>query len=309
MASLADLLKDAVEISHQPLAGGLLFGESPRYHEGDGKLYVSDMIGQKIYRIDERTGEKETVVEVEPQPNGMCFHSDGSLLYSSMFDAKLFKFDLATGQSTPYADLSEWMTGYCGDMVIDKHGRVYIDDTGARVLHGETAASGRLLVVEPDGTVRVAAEGLRFPNGVAIDSSGKTLYISESFGHCLTTFEIDTEGRLHNRATAWDMTDLAAAPRVNAIDGLCIDAEDGLWLSLLDHHVYVRRDKRGVFTHYIKADGDPVACALGGDDGKTLFLVTNTWDEGSIFEAMVNKTTRGTITAARVEVGKGKGLP
>ncbi|KAK5311279.1 hypothetical protein LTR93_011772 [Exophiala xenobiotica] len=273
MASLADLLKDAVEISHQSLTSGLLPGESPRYHDGDGKHYVSDMVGQKIYRIDVKTGEKETVLKVEPQLNGMCFHPDGSLVYSSMFDAKLYKFDMETGQITLYADLSEFITDYCGDMVIDKHG-------------------------QPDGTVQVAVEDLRFPNGVAIESSKKTLYLSESFGHFLPTFEIDAEGRLHNQATAWNMTQLTSAPRVNAIDGL-----------LVDHRVYVRRDKRGVFTHYIQADGEPVACALSGDDGKTPFVVTNTWDKGSIFEAMMNKGTRGTITTARVEVGKGKGLP
>ncbi|OQU97620.1 SMP-30/Gluconolaconase/LRE-like domain-containing protein [Cladophialophora immunda] len=287
MVSLSDLLKDAVEISHQPLASGLLFGESPRYHGRDGRLYVSDMIGQKIYCVDAKNGQKDTVLEVESQPNGIGFHPDGSLVYSSMFDAKLYKFDLRTRQSTLYADLSKFMTGYCGDMVIDRHGRVYIDDTGAGV----------------------AADGLHFPNGCAIDSTEKIFYLSESFSHRLITFEIDTEGRLSNRTTVWDMNQLTDAPRVNAIDGLCIDAEDGLWLSLIDHHVYVRRDKQGVFTHYIKADGEPIACALGGDDGKTLFMATNTWDKGSIFEAMMNKATRGAITTARVEVGKGKGLP
>lgn len=309
MTSFSDLLKNATEIFHQPLADGMYFGEGPRYHP-DGKLYISDMIGQKIYRIDVETGNKEVVVEVPQQPNGICFHPNGSLIYSSMFDAQLHEYDVRTGQSKPYADLSKLMTGYCGDMVIDKHGRIYVDDTGARVLHGETARNGRLLVVEPDRTVKVCADNIRFPNGVAIDSSGKKLFLSESFGHCLDTFDIsEKDGSLSNQQIIWDFADLAGAPRVNAIDGLCMDADDGLWLCMLDHKAFVRRNQAGEITHYIKADGDPTAVALGGDDGKTLFLVTNQWDKGTIFEAMVNKWTRCTVSTARVEVGKGKPLP
>lgn len=128
------------------VAEGMYFGESPRWR--DGTLYVSDMTGCRVYAIDMRATPttKSVLLEVEKQPNGMAFAPDGSLIYSSMFDAKLYR--LADGKSELYADLSSVMTGYCGDMVIDKKGRVYMDDTGARVLHGETPRAGRLLMVE-----------------------------------------------------------------------------------------------------------------------------------------------------------------
>lgn len=302
--SWSTLLQNAAELPNKYLTDGLLFGESPRYH--DGKLYVSDMIGKKIYAIDIQTGQKEVLLDVPQQPNGMHLHPYGTLVYSSMFDAKLYQYNFETGESQLHADLSHVMTGYCGDMVIDKYGRVYIDDTGARVLHGEHGKPGRILIVENDGTVEVGPENIKFPNGIAIDSTGKVLYNAESNGHCLNAYDISATGKLGNRTDIWNISELSDATPQNAIDGICIDAEDGVWLSMLDYGAFVRRDKDGSITHYIECKGNPTACALGGEDGKTLFLVTNRWDEGTIFEAMVKEKTRCTVSTARVEIGAPK---
>jgi sugar lactone lactonase YvrE len=293
------------------LADGLYFGESPRWHQG--KLYISDMIGQKIYAIDAH-GLKNILMDVPNQPNGMCFLPDGSLIYSSMFDAKLHRY--YNGKSELYADLSSLMTGYCGDMVIDAQGRVYIDDTGARVLHGEKPSTGRLLVVDTDRTVRIAAEGLVFPNGVAINGDGTSLIISETFAYCLDKFDIAAStGELTNRRKVWDTKELAKvcgkeAGPMSACDGLCIDAEDGIWMAMLGYERFVRQDKEGRITHQIEVDGHATACALGGEDGKTLFLVTNWVPENSdLFTAMVGKQTRCNISTLAVEVGRGLARP
>ena len=191
---------------HSVLTGGLYFGESPRWR--DGKLYVSDMTGCKIYTID-ATGQKEVLVEVKNQPNGMCFKDDGTLIYSSMFDGQLHQY--SNGKSQPYADLSSVMTGYCGDMVIDAKGRIYMDDTGARVLHGEKPCQGRVLLIDTDKSVKIAAENLVFPNGIGIDSSGRGLYIAETFAYKLSHFEIADDGSLLNRAIEWDVNELPVA--------------------------------------------------------------------------------------------------
>ncbi|CAI4212426.1 unnamed protein product [Parascedosporium putredinis] len=176
----------AITLSHTVLTDGLYFGESPRYR--DGLLYVSDMTGRKIYTVDEQTGSKDILVEVESQPNGMCFADDGSLIYSSMFDAKLHR--LQEGRSSLYADMSGIMKGYCGDMAIDGEGRVFLDDTGARVLHGEDPKPGQLLVIEKDGSVRVAADQIVFPNALMINNDGTRLFVAETFGNGLLRYDV-----------------------------------------------------------------------------------------------------------------------
>ncbi|KIW99854.1 uncharacterized protein Z518_10782 [Rhinocladiella mackenziei CBS 650.93] len=291
-------------------ADGLYFGESPRWR--DGKLYISDMTGRKIYVIDS-SGRKEVLVEVENQPNGMCFKEDGSLVYSSMFDGKLYEYK--NGQSQPYADLSSVMTGYCGDMVIDAQGRVYMDDTGARVLHGEKPCPGRILLIETDRSIKIVADNIVFPNGIGIDSAGKHLYISETFAYQLDKFEIAENGDLRNRRVYWDTHELPTAAghewnRFCGIDGLCIDSEDGVWLSMLGHNAFIRKDAQGNITDRIDVDGDATACALGGEDGNTLFLVVNKVPEGmDLFQAMVDKLTKCTIYTMKAAVGRGHARP
>ncbi|KAL4875755.1 hypothetical protein BJY04DRAFT_153559 [Aspergillus karnatakaensis] len=301
-----------------PLASGaMFFGESPRYY--NDTLYLSDMTGKKIYTINPTTGEKQVLLEVENQPNGMCFAADGSLIYSSMFDGKLYR--LKDGKTVLYADLNPLITGYCGDMVIDRHGRVYIDDTGARVLHGETPRAGRLLVVDnvekEDGTrdVRSVAEDAIFPNALFIDNTGEHLYLAETFAHRLNRFTIGSDESLSERIELWSPSSLpkpqaAEEGAILSIDGGCMDAEGGIWLSMMAFKQFVRIDQEKRVTHVVDVDGDATACTLGGEDGRTLFLVVNKVPEGEgLLSAMVGRRTRCSVWTVRVEVGRGGALP
>ncbi|KAF2671830.1 calcium-dependent phosphotriesterase [Microthyrium microscopicum] len=302
-------------LTPEPWAKGLYFGESPRWHAASNTLYVSDMIGRKIYTID-NAGETSVLLEEENQPNGMAFMDNNTLITSSMFDAKLYRYQLDTKKTELYADLSAVMTGYCGDMVIDHKGRVFIDDTGARVLHGETPRPGRLLMVEPDTKkVSSVAENIVFPNGIGIDSTGKNLYLAATFTYHLYKFSLDADtGALNNQETIWDAHELATVAnkehtRFCGIDGICIDAQDCMWLSMLGYQMFIRRDKNGAITHQIHVDGDATACALGGSDGKTLFLVVNKVPKGEdLFDAMVGKRTKCSIMTVRVDVGAATGV-
>lgn len=306
MATLSEVVSQAIELQSQPLTEGLKFGESPQFH--NGKLYVSDMTGRKIYTIDGRTGAKEVLVEVEQQPNGIAFLSDGSLIYSSMFDGKLYR--LADGVSELYVDLSSLMTGYPGDMVIDQNDRVYIDDVGSRVLHGEPMSPGRVIIVERDRSIRATLEGIEFANGVAISSSQRQVYLSASGAKTVAVHDIGPKGDLSKGEVLLDLSKFQDAKELTCCDGLCIDAEDALWLSLLESEIFVRLDRHGRITHVVHVDGHATACALGGEDGKTLYMVTNTSPkERSLFEAMANGETHCTITTARVSVGRGDGRP
>ncbi|KAF4120937.1 SMP-30/Gluconolaconase/LRE-like region [Geosmithia morbida] len=158
------------EYTAKVLTDGLYFGESPRYR--DGKLVVSDMIGRKIYSIDPDSGNKEVLLEL---------------------------YEYKDGKSELYADMSGTMTGYCGDMAIDKSGRVFLDDTGARVLHGETPRVGRLLRIDPDHSVHKVEDKIVFPNALCISADGKTLYNAETFGYGLLKFDLAEDGSLSNR--------------------------------------------------------------------------------------------------------------
>lgn len=297
------------DVTQQKMADGFYFGESPRYY--NGLLYFSDMTGRKIYTVDPKSNEKRVFLEVENQPNGMCFAADGALIYSSMFDSKLHRYK--DGKSTLYADMTGTMTGYCGDMVIDNKGRVFLDDTGARVLHGQKPGPGRLLRIDTDGTVTSVQEGIVFPNALCISADGTTLYNAETFGYGLYKFDLGDDGSLSNKEKVWAPAAIAgeAGGPFVGIDGGCMDAEGGIWLSLLAMEQFVRLDlKTGNITHRIKVDGHATACTLGGEDGKTLYMLTNWVPDGeNLFTAMVALRTRCTVSAARVDIAHGTARP
>ena len=272
------------------------------------------MTGRKIYTVNPTSGEKQVLLEVENQPNGMCFAADGSLIYSSMFDSKLYR--LKDGKSTLYADMSGTMTGYCGDMVIDNAGHVFLDDTGARVLHGEKPGPGRLLRIDPDGKVTSVEENIIFPNLLCISPDGKTLYNAETFGYGLYKFDLNADGSLGKREKVWTPATVAgergaSAASMIGIDGGCVDAEGGIWLSLLAMEQFARLDPRtGIITHRVRVDGHATACTLGGEDGKTLYMCTNSVPKGeNLFKAMTELRTRCVVSAARVDIGHGTALP
>ncbi|MFV3386760.1 SMP-30/gluconolactonase/LRE family protein [Pseudomonas sp. NY15364] len=291
------------------LTSGLIFGESPRWR--DGILYISDMLGKKVYAID-AAGAKTVIAEMPNKPNGLGFLPNGDLILSSMHDTRLYRY-------TPeglelYADLSRFYTGYVGDMVIDQQGRIYVDDVGARVFEGEALKPGRVVIVEPDGEISVGVEGCTFPNGIVITPDQKTLIFVETFAERLSAVDI-VDGRLENRRVLLDLaqwfpSEEDRARKRGCVDGISIDAEGGIWLSMLRDEQFIRIDSQGQITDRIPMPGyECIASTLGGEDGKTLFMVATKVPGDNIFEAMVNLSTESTIFTTRVAVGKGAGRP
>ena len=97
--------------------------------------------------------------------------------------------------------------------------------TASRALLAEPGPpKAKLARVDPDGTVSVAAEDLKFPNGTVITPDGRTMILAETLGLRLTAFDIDSDGSLHNRRV-W--ADLGARPP----DGICLDADTNVWVA------------------------------------------------------------------------------
>ncbi|WP_297836695.1 SMP-30/gluconolactonase/LRE family protein [Pseudomonas sp.] len=291
------------------LTSGLIFGESPRWR--NGILYISDMLGKKVYAIDAQ-GNKTVIAEVPSKPNGLGFLPNGDLIIGAMHETRLYR--VTPNGLELYADLSEVYTGYIGDMVVDGHGRIYVDDVGARVFEGEALKPGRVVVIEPNGEVSVGVEDCTFPNGIVITADQKHLIFVETFDERLTIMDI-VDGKLENRRVFLDMTTLYPSEsdrehKRGCVDGISIDAEDGLWLSMLRAEAFIRVNSKGEVTDRIPMPGyECVASTLGGEDGKTLHLVATKVDGPNIFEAMVNLRTESTIFTTRVAVGKGVGRP
>ena len=271
---------------------GLAFAEAPRWH--DGKLWFSDFYTHKVVCIDQN-GRQSTMAEVEGQPSGLGWLPDGRLLVVSMTDRRLLRQD--AGGLTEVADLSALAPFHCNDMVVDRHGRAYIGNFGFDPVGREAVKPTVLLMVTPDGEARVVADGLLFPNGCVITPDGNTLIVAETFGKCLTAFDIADDGSL-NRRRVW--ADLGQA----SPDGICLDAEGAIWVASPPTSEFLRVREHGEIVDRIAVEDHAIACALGGADRRTLYMVTGRLakPERSLAER------NGRIAALQVEVA-GAGLP
>ncbi|MBL6612723.1 MAG: SMP-30/gluconolactonase/LRE family protein [Reyranella sp.] len=289
------------EIVARKVAGGLLFGEGIRW-TGQA-LVLSDMLGRRVVQVDPYAGRVTSLVEIENQPNGLVVRGDGSLLINSMFDRKLLTF--ADGKLGEYCDLSALATGYLGDIVDDGKGGYYVDDVGARVLHGEKPAPGRLLYVAPDRRVSVAKEQLAFANGVVISPDGARLYLAETMISAIKVYGIESPGVLGPGKIFADFTG------ESRIDGMTMDSEEGCWACLLDSDRVVRVAQGGRRTHAVVVpDSEPIACTIGGRSGREMFITAIESLAGkNIFEEMMAKRVRANVWAAEIPFAKGAARP
>jgi sugar lactone lactonase YvrE len=281
------------------LREGLAFGEGPRWH--DGRLWFSDFYRRAVYTLDP-DGAETKVVDVPGQPSGLGWLPDGRLLVSSMLDHKVLRLE-PDGALVEHADVGALADHHLNDLITDGAGRAYVgnfgydlhDDMAERdvptILGDESAGATRLARVDPDGSVHVAAEGVRFPNGMAWQDGGRTLVLAETLRLQLTAFDVGADGTLSGRRV-WAST----APQMVAPDGICADPQGGIWVAAALGNAVVRYAEGGEVTGTVETSQIAYACALGGTDGRTLYAMTAPSSEPRV----VDGQRLGRIEAATV---------
>jgi sugar lactone lactonase YvrE len=241
----------------EPLAKGFCFGEGPRWFEG--LLWFSDMLGEAVHTADMR-GSLTTLPVPGHSPSGLGFRPDGSLLIASTEDRKVLRYDGET--VVTIADVTDLAPANLGDMVVDDAGRAYI---------GSQAFSGGVIIrLDPDDNATVVAEDLAFPNGMVITPDRKTLIVAESIGRRLSAFTIGDDGALSDRRIFADGLD-------GPPDGIALDAEGAVWASMTLAYQFERITAGGAVIDRIDiGERVAIACALGGPERRTLFLLSST---------------------------------
>jgi sugar lactone lactonase YvrE len=263
---------------------GLKFPEGPRWR--DGALWFSDQLAGVVRRL--RGSDVDVVAEVD-HPSGLGFLPGGDLLVATMNDRRLLR---VRGRDVRvHADLSVH-AARLNDMYVDPVGRAYVD------AYGEDWHAGDLLLVTTDGRVTVAAKSLEFPNGLAATPEGSTLLVAETLAAKITAYDVAADGALSGQRT-W-----ASLPGCTP-DGLCLDAEGAVWVGDYRSGEFLRVLAGGRVTDRLRVPGRwAMACALGGDDGRTLFLCTATTDQRSYLRG----EAAGCLSAVHVAV-PGVGRP
>jgi sugar lactone lactonase YvrE len=216
----------------------------------------------------------------------------------SMLDRRLLRLD--GDKLAEVADLSALAAGPCNDMLVDPRGRAYIGNFGFDLQAKAPFAPTVLVMVTPQGAAQVVATDMHFPNGTVLTPDGRTLIVGESYGQRLTAFDVQPDGTLANRRVWAQLHGKGLGP-----DGICLDAQGAVWLASPVTREVLRVRQGGEITDRIATGDQAVACMLGGEDRRTLFVLTGrvlVTPEQSLGERS------GAIHTVRVEV-PGAGLP
>jgi sugar lactone lactonase YvrE len=251
--------------SAEILADGLTFPEGARWR--DGALWFSDMHGHQVLRL-EPGNDAVTVAEIPECPSGLGFLPDGQLLVVSMHDRRVLRVE-AGGAVHEHADLSGLAPWHCNDMAVDASGRAYVGNFGDDSAPPDPPAPTVLIAVASDGGAQIVADQLMFPNGIAVTDDNATLIVAEtrSTPGRLTAFTIGDDGSLSDRRV---LIEFGAG---ELPDGLALDGAGGIWVAMPFSNEVVRVGADGVVDERVRIE-NPYAVAVGGDDGRDLFVCT-----------------------------------
>jgi sugar lactone lactonase YvrE len=244
------------------LDGGRYF-EGPRWHSD--RLWFVDCMNRTLLSLGSSGECKQHAKFEDDTPCGLGILPDGKLVVLTMFRKRLMT--CADGQLSLYADLSGIATGTIDDMIVDGLGRAYVGDLGFDLPPPpDRGPVGRIILAMPDGATRIVADGLRFPNGIAISADNSRLVVAEMDGECLAEYDIAADGGLNFRRRFGAM---------KSPDGICLDHEGAVWVACFDEDAFIRLNRDGRQLQSIEVPGRrAIACALGGPERRTLFYLS-----------------------------------
>ena len=257
------------------------FYECPRWH--DGHWLVSDMRGKTVFRLDE-SGEATVVIELDDRPGGLGWLADGTMLVVSMEQRCLHRLspDGAIASSVDLAPLVAGREGFLNDLVVSPRGDIFIGFCQDPYTLSMSEPLGALIRIDRLGDCSIAAEGLAFPNGMAITPDGLTLVVAETGKPRLSAFAIADDGTLGQRrewATLDEVRDRRAdrstpiGERPITFDGCGMDSEGHVWAAEIGSGCLRIAPGGEVVDSVILPDGlRAYACMLGGPDGRSLMI-------------------------------------
>ncbi len=255
------------------LVAGLGFPESLRWH--DGALWYADWAAGEVHRVGS-DGRSDVVARRASFP--LCFDllptaaGPRPLLLSSS-DQALLLAGSTDEEPTPYASLAGLGDQPWNEVVLAGNGSAYLNNIGfaydGSVAPSEAGPLGYIVLVGPDGSAERVADGLAFPNGMAVIDDGGTLLVAESWGSRLTAYAIATDGGLTDRRV-W-----AETPCLHP-DGLDPQADGTVWLADVGERCCVRVAAGGEILDRVDLPQPAFDCVVGDlGSGPTLFVAVN----------------------------------
>jgi sugar lactone lactonase YvrE/enterochelin esterase-like enzyme len=196
----------------QLLGEGYQFTEGPAT-SGKGEVFFTDVKANRIHKIG-LDGKPSVFVENSGGANGLMFGPDGRLYAAQSGRKRVVAYD-AGGKEAVIADGID-----ANDLAVSQKRFVWVTEPSAK----------RLWVITPKGDKRVVDTGITFPNGLVLTPDQAFLYVADTRGRYVYSFQVLADGGLANKQPYCylhvpdDKTDSGA-------DGLAMDVTGRLYVT------------------------------------------------------------------------------
>lgn len=244
-----------------------VLGEGPLWHHIEQRLYWTDILQGRLYRLDPLGSRHEMVIEGRLVA-GLTIQTDGSLL--------LFR-DRGTVQVLRDGRIAETIVQEIPEEVHTRFNDVIAAPCG-RVFCGTMAADdlpGRLYRLNHDGTYQIVIDGVEVPNGMGFTPDLKSMYFTDTIERTIRVYDYDRDSGDLSNPRIFAKTAGSALP-----DGLTVDAEGDVWSAMWEGGCVIRyapdgREKDSVNLPVNK----PTSLAFGGADLSHLYVTSASFEE------------------------------
>jgi sugar lactone lactonase YvrE len=245
-------------------------GEGPFYDVRSGCLSWVDILDGKIYTMS-TDGRKECFETGGPIGAAVPIRNSNGFI-GAMRDG-LYRIE--NGNMELWVDLSKEYRPYqrSNDAKADPMGRLWF---GSANDAGGYAPSGNLYCYDR-GELRIMQANTKIANGMAWSRDGKRFFFSDSLEHAVFSYDFDmASGKISNREVLFCVEN-------GVPDGMCIDADDDLWVAIWGgRRVECRDSVSGEKLSEISVPAENVSsCCFYGEKLDMLLITTSgEWHEG-----------------------------
>jgi L-arabinonolactonase len=240
-------------------------GEGPVWDSGERALYLTDVLGLRIWRHDPASGE-DTSWETPAPVGSFALRKAGGAVVAMGKGFHLFDFDSKQARALAEPEAGRDNVQF-NDGKADRAGR-FLAGTVQTMGPGQAAA---LYSASANGAVSKLDDGFRITNGPCWSPDGATFYFADSAAKRIFAYDYDTtSGTVANQRTFADTSGIEGIP-----DGATVDARGNVWSAQCDGGVVVCYDPSGKVLRTVEFPTAFVSSVMfGGVDLERLYVTS-----------------------------------
>lgn len=242
----------------------------------DGTMYFTDVPGGTIQRIDAQGAQIAS--KAAKQPFGLFFAKDGTLFCTDGGEQRIIAIDLTKNETRVVCDKGPGgaKLGKVNDLVLDRTGGIWFTaPVIGRKRDGSAPDAVYFVPVEGGEAVQVVRDDkVVAPNGVHLSPDGKQLYVLPYLSLGMMSYPIEGPGKLGAGKVLYSIP--SGTRETLGGDGLTVDTKGNIFITVPARSAIFVLSPEGKPLGMIRVPERPSNCALGGKEGRTLYITAQT---------------------------------